>query len=63
MKRAATHLFKKQSKNRAFFKIIEFYFDLRTPGQDKGAKTRPQGQLECANPWGLPVGGMGQAWN
>ena len=26
-------------------------------GQDKGAKTRPQGQLESANPWGSP-GGM-----
>ena len=66
MKRAATHLFKRQSKNRAFFsKLSNFYFDLRpaprgqTPGQDRGAKTRPQGQLECANPWGSPgEGGM-----
>ena len=54
MKRAATHLFKRQSKNRAFFKIIEH---LRLPGQDRGAKTRPQGQLECANPRGRS-GGM-----
>ena len=54
MKRAAaTHLFKRQSENRAFFsKLPNFYFDLRplgqTPGQDRVAKTRPQGQLECA---------------
>ena len=64
MKRAATQLFKRQSKNRAFFsKLSNFYFDVRqTPGQDRGAKTRPQGQLECANPRGSP-GGDGQAWN
>ena len=60
MKRAATHLFKRQSKNYAFKKLSNFYFDLsppppplrQTPGQDRGAKTRPQGQLECANPRG-----------
>ena len=68
MKRAATHLFKIQSVNRAFFKIIELFFDLRqtprqTPGQDRGAKTRPQGQLECANPRGSLGAGGGQAWN
>ena len=66
MKRAATQLFKRQRKNRGFFsKLSNFYFDLRppgqtpeqTPGQDRGAKTRLQGQLECANPWGSP-GGM-----
>ena len=33
------------------------------PGQDRGAKTRPQGQLECANPRGSPEGGDGQYWN
>ena len=53
MKRA-THLFKRQSKNRTFSKLSNFYFDLRppgqTPGQDRGAETRPQGQLDCANP-------------
>ena len=33
-------------------------FDLfKTPGEDRGAKTGPQGQLECANPRGSP-GGM-----
>ena len=63
MKRAATQMFKRQSKNRAFFsKLSNFYFDLRpfpgkTPGQDRGAKTRPLGQLECANPGGRPGGG------
>ena len=32
MKRAATQLFKGQSKNRAFFsKLLNFYFDLRPP--------------------------------
>ena len=58
MKTAATHLL---AKIALFSKLSNFYFDLRppglTPGQDRGAKTRPQGQLECANPWGSP-GGM-----
>ena len=63
MKRAAAHLFKRQSENHTFFsKLLNLYFDLRpprgeTPGEDRRAKTRPQGQLECANPWGLPGGG------
>ena len=61
MKRAATQLFKRQSKNRAFFQNYRT-FTLRPPGQDRGAKTRPLGQLECANPRGSP-GGDGQAWN
>ena len=61
MKRAATQLLKRQSKNRTFFsKLSNFYFDLRppgqTPGQDRGAKTLPQEQLECANPRRLPGG-------
>ena len=60
MKRAATQLFKRQSKNRAFSKLSNFYFDLRPPGQDRGAKTRPQGQLECANPRRLP---RGRGWS
>ena len=33
MKRAATLLFKRQSKNRAFFKIIELLLRFKTPGQ------------------------------
>ena len=66
MKRAATHLFKRQSKNRPFSKLSNFYFDLRplgqAPGQNRGAKTLPQGQLDCANPRASPKGGDGQAW-
>ena len=62
MKRAAAHLFKRESKNRAFFEIIKLFLWFKTPVQDKGAKTRPQGQLEFANPRGSP-GGDGQAWN
>ena len=62
MKRAATDLFKRQSKNCVFFsKLSNFHFDSRPPGQNRGAKTRPQGKLECANPGGRP--GDGQAWN
>ena len=33
MKRSATHLFKRQSKNRTFSKLSNFYFDLRPPGK------------------------------
>ena len=55
MKRAATHLFKRQS-------------NLRPPEQDIGARTRPQGQQGRVNPWESPGGGGGgggggQAWN
>ena len=54
MKKAATCLFKWQGKNCTFSKLLNFYFDLRPPGQTRGqdrqAKTRLQGQLECANP-------------
>ena len=46
-----------------FSKLSSFYFDLRhpgeTPGQDRGAKTQPQGQQECANPLGSPGGWSG----
>ena len=52
MKRAATQLLKQKSL--FFSKLSNFYFDLRPPGQDRGAKTRPQEQLECANPRRLP---------
>ena len=66
MKRAATQLFKRQSKNRAFFfKFIGRLLRLKThraspgqnPGQDRGAKTRPLGQQECAKLRGSPWGG------
>ena len=68
MKRAATHLFKRQSKYHAFSKLSNFYFDLRppplgqTPGQERGAKTQPQGQLECCKSLGV-VGGWGGGWS
>ena len=51
-----------KQKSRFFSKLSNFYFDLRssgkTSGQDRGAKTQPQGQLECANPRGRPGRGM-----
>ena len=46
-----------KQKSRFFSKLSNFYFDLRPPGQDRGAKTRPLGQQKGANPWGSP-GGM-----
>ena len=63
MKRAATHLFKKQSKNRVFCFIIELLLWFKTPRrEDPRARQRSenptQGQLECANPRGSPGGGM-----
>ena len=69
MKRASTHLFKRQSKNRTF---SNFYFDLRppggrhlwqTPGQDSGARTRPKAKLECVNPRRSSWGGGWSASN
>ena len=66
MKRAATICLREKTKITLSFKIIElllwFKTNEKTPWQDRGAKTRPQGQLECANPLGSP-GGDGQAWN
>ena len=44
MKRAATHLFKRQSENRVFFsKLSNFYFDLRPPGKTEERKPDPRG--------------------
>ena len=52
-----------KAKIALFSKLSNFYFDLRppgqSPGQDRGAKTRPQGQVECANPRGSPGGWSG----
>ena len=43
MKRAATHLFKRQSKNRTFSKLSNFYFDLRPPPRaDPRARQRSE---------------------
>ena len=54
---AATQLFKRQSKNRTFFKLSNFILQFTTPGQDREAKNYPQRQLEGANPPGSPGGG------
>ena len=71
MKRAATHLFKRQSKNRVcFVKIIELYFDLRSrddPLADPRARRRSENQTQgatrmCESP-GVARGGDDQAWN
>ena len=45
MKRAATHLFKRQSENRAFFKVIELLCSFKTP---------------WADPWDRPPGKTGE---
>ena len=60
MKRAATQLFKRQSKNRAFFKIIHELSPPADPRARQRSENRPQGQLECAN---QVAQGDGQAWN
>ena len=70
MKRAATQLFKRQSKNRAFFsKLSNFYFDVRpraNPRADPRARQRSKNQTPGATRMcesrGSP-GGDGQAWN
>ena len=64
MKRAATHFFKRQSKNRTFFKIIKLLFRFKTPrgrppGKTEERKPDTQGQLECANPGDRPGGWSG----
>ena len=63
MKRAATQLFKRQSKNRAFFS--NFYFDLRPPGQTPGQIQRsgnptPGAARMCKSP---AVAGGGGGWS
>ena len=57
-----------KAKVALFFKIIELLLLFKTPRADprerQRSETRPQGQLECANPRGSPWGGGdGQAWN
>ena len=59
MKRAATQLFKRQSKNRAFFQNYRtFYFASRPlpPRQERGAKTDPWGNWNVRIP-GVARGG------
>ena len=51
MKRAATHLFKRQSENRAFFpRLSNFYFDLRPPGKTEERKPDPGAARMCESP-------------
>ena len=62
MKRAATQLFKRQSKNRPFSKLSNFYFDLR-PQADPRARQRsekptPGATRMCESP-GVARGGRG----
>ena len=62
MKRAPTHLFKRQSENRGFVsKLSNFYFDLRPPGADPRARQRsenptPGATRMCESP-GVARGG------
>ena len=49
MKRAATQLFKRQSKNRAFFsKLSNVYFDLRPPWANPRARQRSENPIPGA---------------
>ena len=67
MKKAVTHLFKRQSKNRAFSKLSNFYFDLRpsppgkTSSKTEEPKPNPRDNWNVRIPGGRP-GGDGQAW-
>ena len=68
MKRAATQLFKRQSKNRAFFsKLSNVYFDLRPPpranprARQRSENLTPGATRMCESP-GV-ARGDGQAWN
>ena len=61
MKRAATQLFKRQSKNRAFFRIIELLLCFKSPGADLRARERsenptPGATRMCESP-GVARGG------
>ena len=63
MKRAATQLFKRQSRNRAiFFKLSNFCFDLRPPGKPPGKRggenPTPGATGMCETP-GVPGGWSG----
>ena len=51
MKRAATHLFKKPIENSAFFKNMNFCFDLRPPE----AYPRARQRSENPTPWATRV--------
>ena len=69
-KRAATHLFKRQSKIALFSKLSNFYFDLRPPGQTPGTDLRATQRSENPTPGATRMcespgvaRGDGHAWN
>ena len=71
MKRAATQLFKRQSKNRAFFQNYRIFILSKTPLANPRADPRerqrsknptPGATRMCESP-GVERGGDGQAWN
>ena len=63
MKRAATHLFKRQSKNRAFFQNCQTYFDLRPPGAKQRSRNPTPGATRMCKSLRVARGRDGQAWN
>ena len=67
MKKAATQLFKRQSKNRVFFsKFSNFYFDLRPTWANPPARQRSENPTHGATKMCETPGvarGDGQAWN
>ena len=60
MKRDATQLFMRQSKNRAFF---QNYVDLRPPGKTEERKPDPWGNKNVRIPGARPRGGGGGGWS
>ena len=61
MKRAATHLFKRQSKNLTFFKIIELLLRFKPLGKTEERNPTPGATRMCESP-GV-TRGDGHAWN
>ena len=70
MKKAATHLFKGQSENRAFFQNYRTFTLIEDPREDSRARQRsenptPGATIMCESPGvaGRGEGGEGQTWN
>ena len=66
MKRAATHLFKRQNKNRAFQNYRTFTFTPPPPpprARQRSENPAPGASKMCESPGVAPGGGGGQAWN
>ena len=51
MKRTATHLFKRQSKNRAFFQNYRTFTLIQDPGTTPRADPRARQRSENPTPW------------